>query len=228
MGLHPKVVVLDVNETLSDLSPLADRFAEVGAPAAMMPAWFAGVLRDGFALTAVGENPAFAGVAAGVLRSLLSGVDGLDRGIEEAVAHVMAGFAALDVHADVGPGLRTMTDAGLRVVTLSNGAAGVARDLLGRAGLAGHVEAFLSVADAPAWKPAAAAYHYASRVCGTPPEQMLLVACHPWDVDGAKRAGLRTAWVNRSDGPWPDHFVEPDIIGSGLDDVAVAASGSPS
>jgi len=28
----PKVVVFDVNETLSDMSPIASRFADVGAP----------------------------------------------------------------------------------------------------------------------------------------------------------------------------------------------------
>ena len=35
------------------------------------------------------------------------------------------------------------------------------------------------------------------------PEEMVLVAVHPWDVDGARRAGLQTAWVNRSGGAFP-------------------------
>ena len=32
MRPRPSVVVFDVNETLSDMAPLAARFAEVGAP----------------------------------------------------------------------------------------------------------------------------------------------------------------------------------------------------
>lgn len=228
MGFHPRVVVFDVNETLSDMAPLAGRFTEVGAPATLMPTWFAALLRDGFALTAAGANPAFAEVGSEVLRGLLTTVDGLGRDVDDAVAHVMAGFAELDVHPDVAEGLRTMTDAGLRLVTLSNGAASVAEGLLGRAGLTDLFEAFLSAADAPAWKPAPAAYAYAAERCGTAPDRMLLVASHPWDIDGAKRAGLRAAWLDRQGVPYPAHFTEPDVVGQTLDDIAVAASGSPS
>ena len=39
--MRPAVVVFDVNETLSDLSPLAARFVEVGAPASLAALWFA-------------------------------------------------------------------------------------------------------------------------------------------------------------------------------------------
>ncbi len=59
-----EVVVFDVNETLSDLTPLATRFTDVGAPAALAPllvrVWFASVLREGFALAVTGEQAGFA------------------------------------------------------------------------------------------------------------------------------------------------------------------------
>ncbi len=35
----------------------------------------------------------------------------------------------------------------------------------------------------------------------------MLVAVHPWDIDGAARAGLATAWINRNGGVYPD-FVD--------------------
>ncbi|MDJ0459334.1 haloacid dehalogenase type II, partial [Arthrobacter sp. NQ7] len=54
------VVVFDVNETLSDMSPMGERFREVGAPAEMARLWFATLLRDGFALAASGDNGSFA------------------------------------------------------------------------------------------------------------------------------------------------------------------------
>ena len=41
------VIVFDVNETLSDMSAMGDRFSEVGAPAALAKFWFASLLRDG-------------------------------------------------------------------------------------------------------------------------------------------------------------------------------------
>ena len=43
----PKVLVFDVNETLSDMSPMGQRFEDVGVPAPVAKAWFAGLLRDG-------------------------------------------------------------------------------------------------------------------------------------------------------------------------------------
>ncbi len=46
----PRVAVFDVNETLSDLSGLVPRLTEVGAPPAVLPAWFVATLRDGLAL----------------------------------------------------------------------------------------------------------------------------------------------------------------------------------
>ena len=52
-----RVCVLDVNETLSDLTALAPRLVEVGLAESDLEPWFAGVLRDGFALTLLGRRP---------------------------------------------------------------------------------------------------------------------------------------------------------------------------
>lgn len=68
----PRVIIFDVNETLSDMAPMAARFADVGAPENLFPTWFAGVLRDGFALAVGGTSRPFAEVGSGVLEALLS------------------------------------------------------------------------------------------------------------------------------------------------------------
>lgn len=49
---------------------------------------------------------------------------------------------------------------------------------------------------------------------------MLLVAVHPWDIHGAARAGLGTAWVNRSGAPYPAYFAEPDYTVTSLPELA--------
>jgi 2-haloacid dehalogenase len=69
-----RVVVFDVNETLSDMSPLADRFVGIGAPAHLARVWFASLLRDGFALTSVGETAPFSELGQEGLRVLLHDV----------------------------------------------------------------------------------------------------------------------------------------------------------
>ncbi|WP_323791322.1 haloacid dehalogenase type II [Nocardioides sp.] len=213
------LVIFDVNETLSDLEPMGERFADVGAPAHLAPTWFAGVLRDGFALTAVGASAPFVEIAGNHLRIVLGGVD-LDRPVDDAVSHVLSGFGALDVHPDVADGVRSLAADGHRLVTLSNGSASVAEKLLEAAGLREHFEALLSVEDAGVWKPAAGAYAYALERCGVEAADAVLVAVHPWDIDGAARAGLRTAWIDRNGSTYPDHFTAPDHHVTSLDELA--------
>ena len=217
--MRPAVIAFDVNETLSDLSPLGARFVEVGASASAAPLWFASVLRDGFALTAAGENPPFAGVARELLLSQLSESQ-LNRPVEEAAKHVMDGFASLELHADVVSGIHRLHEEGFRLVTLSNGAASVAERLLTSGNISDRFERLLSVEDAGAWKPAARPYEYAAEACDVKAEEMVLAAVHPWDVDGATRAGLQSCWVNRSGAPFPATFLPPTYTVRSLEEVA--------
>lgn len=216
---RPAVVVFDVNETLSDMAPMAARFEEIGAPALMATTWFAEVLRDGFALTAVDASTSFARIAADALRVSLHDV-ALNRGSEEAVAHVMAGFGGLELHPDVADGIHALHELGIRLVTLSNGSASIAEGLFKRAGIRDDIEHVLSVEDAGVWKPAAGAYRYALERCGVDAAEAMLVAVHPWDIDGAARAGLATAWLNRDAGPYPAYFAPPDLRATSLPDMA--------
>jgi 2-haloacid dehalogenase len=215
----PSVIVFDVNETLSDMSPMAARFADVGAPEQLAKLWFATLLRDGFALTAAGASRPFAEVGADALRTVLHGVD-LDRDLDAAVEHVMSGFGELGVHPDVPDGIRALRASGRRLVTLTNGSTQVSERLLTDAGIRDQFETLLSVEDAGAWKPARTAYEYAARTCGTDPAEMLLVAVHPWDIDGAARAGLATAWIDRTGTPYPQSVTPPSLRVGGVTDLA--------
>ncbi|MGW0229907.1 haloacid dehalogenase type II [Actinopolymorpha singaporensis] len=219
MPHRPEVVVFDVNETLTDLSPLRDRLESVGAPRHLLDSWFAATLRDGFALTSVGEYADFAAVAKSALRTALAGsgagfADEAKR--EEAVAEVISGFPALDVHPDVPAGLRRLREAGVRLVTLTNGAAEMTRGSFERAGVLDLFERRLSVSEPRRWKPAPEPYLWAVGECGVPADRAALVAVHPWDTDGAARAGLTTAWIDRSGRPFPDIFRAPDVTGPDL------------
>jgi 2-haloacid dehalogenase len=219
MSPHPSVIVFDVNETLSDMSPMAGRFADVGAPEHLARLWFATLLRDGFALTAAGAQRPCAELGVAALRTVLRGIE-LNRDFDAAIGHVMDGFAQLAVHPDVPDGVRALRRSGRRLVTLTNGSTQVAERLFTGAGIREEFEALLSVEDAPAWKPARAAYEYAARACGTDLGDMLLIAVHPWDIDGAARAGMATAWIDRTCAPYPEVFTPPSLTAASLTDLA--------
>ncbi len=215
----PALCVLDVNETLSDMSPLAQRFEQVGL-AGQHEAWFASVLRDGFALSLVGAAPVFREVGTALLQSRLAvaGVTG-DRA-DDAVATVLGGFAELPLHPDVAPGLRRLHEAGVRLVPLTNGGTAMSDRLFDNAGLLPLLERRLSVEDVGPWKPHPAPYAHALAETGVDAGAAMLVAVHPWDIQGARSAGLRTAWIRRGAEQWPGCFEEPELVASGLDDLA--------
>ena len=224
----PAVAVLDVNETLSDLHGLASRLADAGGDPGVLPLWFAATLRDGFALTAAGAYADFAEIAVPTLAALLTGADGLRGSPQEVAEHVVKGMAVLDLHPDVPDGLRKLHAAGVRIVTLSNGPSAVAESLLERAGLRDLVEQCLSVSDAGRWKPAPEAYANASHRCQVETGELVLIAVHPWDIDGALRAGLRAGWLSRSGAPYPPCFREPEATGQTLSELAARLTGTPS
>lgn len=207
------LVVFDVNETLSDLSPLADRFAAAGASPMSAQLWFAAVLRDGFAFAVTGEYRSFSAVAEASLRAM---------GLGDSAEGIMSAFTSLDVHPDVAAGVQGLASAGHRLVTMSNGSASVAEALLGRAGLGDSFEMLLSVEDAGVWKPQRDAYHYALERAGARADEAVLVAVHPWDIHGAARAGLRTAWVDRTGSAYPDVFERPTWRVASLEELPAA------
>jgi 2-haloacid dehalogenase len=207
-------VAFDVNETMFSLDGLGPAFAEAGLDAGQVPLWFARLLRDGFALTAMDDYRPFAELAADSLRGLAPGRVG-----DAEVGRVLAAFRELAPHPDVEPALRRLRDAGVPAVTLTNGGAQLVEELLDRAGLADLVRRCLSVDEVRRWKPAAEPYRWAAAEIGVAPDRLGLVAAHPWDCAGARRAGLVAGWVNRAGGPWPASFPRPQVTGDDLPGV---------
>ena len=203
------ILVLDVNETLSDMAPLGGVLERHGVPSGLAATWFASVLRDGFALSVHREAPPFAELGGQVLRRLLvdhpSATDP-----DQVVEEVLAAVQQLDVHPDVPDGLRALAADGHRLVTFTNGSTATADGLLRRAGVRDLVDPLLSVEELQVWKPHPESYAHAARALGVEPAALTLVAVHPWDTDGASRAGWRTAYVDRNGAPWPAVFREPD------------------
>jgi 2-haloacid dehalogenase len=224
MVLAPAVVALDVNETLSDMSALSGRLEAAGISGDVVPTWFAQTLRDGFALAAAGAYAEFAAIAGNAMRSLVAGLPDVAGDPDELSKDVVAAMGELPLHDDVASGLRRLHEAGIRLVTLTNGSAKTARKLLESADLASCIEQFLSVDAVGRWKPAPEAYRFAAAACEVSAEQVMLVAAHPWDVDGAKRAGLVAAWINRSAAVYPEFFSAPDLTCTSFGELADALS----
>ena len=87
------------------------------------------------------------------------------------------------------------------VLGLSNAGRKTLLRLNAHAGLRWHQA--LSAEDAGAYKPAPEVYQLAIDASGCPPDQILMVAAHAWDLRGAQAVGMRTAYVERPVGDPP-------------------------
>lgn len=208
------LIVLDVNETLFDLAPVARRMAQVGLEGCF-ERWFARVLRDGIAAAAADGFVSFAALAHHHLQVLLD-EQGLVEDGEVAVEDVLAGFDELPPHADVEPGLRMLHASDVPIVALTNGSAARTRALLERHGLDGYLAGVHDAAEVGRFKPHVAAYRHVVDRYAARPASSALVAVHPWDLLGAQRAGLLTGWLHRDGRRRPGPLLHPDVEAADL------------
>ncbi|ASQ94575.1 haloacid dehalogenase type II [Streptomyces sp. 11-1-2] len=104
------------------------------------------------------------------------------------------------------------------LIGLSNASRTALLGLNAHAGLRWHQA--LSAEDARTYKPDPAVYQLAVTVSGRPPERLLMVAAHAWDLRGAQRLGLRTAYVARPVGDPPTASDRFDVHADDLADLA--------
>lgn len=129
----------------------------------------------------------------GTLDELLAarGIEGVDDAARTRLVRV---WHELDPWPDVREGLELLRREHL-TATLSNGHVALLVDLARHGDL--RFDAILSAELAGVFKPAPEAYLTAARLLDVAPGEVMLVACHPWDLAGARGAGLRTAFVDR-------------------------------
>lgn len=214
---RPKAVAFDVVETLFSLESLRPRLRSAGLADHHLETWFAGFLRDAFALEISGEYKSFRDIASAGLAVLLE--KELGRVERQAVAHVLDGFAELDAHSDVAPAMAALQDAGIRIATLTNGSAKVTTTLLERAGVQHLVEHVISIDEIGHWKPHSAVYGFCTGKLGLQPDEVVLVAAHPWDIQGASQCGLMTGYVARGGAPFPAVMKAPDLQAKSLTEL---------
>jgi putative hydrolase of the HAD superfamily len=114
---------------------------------------------------------------------------------------------AVDLYPDVIPELEVLFER-FTLVAVTNGNAN-----LQKIGIRHLFHGVVTAVDAGVAKPARPIFDAAVSAAGVEPDEILHVGDHPeTDIDGARRAGLRTAWINRTAGEWPEHIDAPDAV----------------
>lgn len=210
---RPKVVAFDIIGTVFPLDPLRPAIVGLGLPPAGLEGWFAAGLRDAFALSAAGDFEPFMAVLDGALDQVLA-----EQGLvasASARARLMAQMRQLPARTDAREAFETVRRAGLQIMALSNGASAATWSLLKAAHLDTLVEHVVSVEEVQLFKPRREVYDHAVRVARIKPQRLALVAVHPWDINGAKAAGLTAAYVS-AERPFSSAMRPPDVQASSL------------
>lgn len=139
----------------------------------------------------------------------------------EARGRLVGAWHRLQPWPDVRSGLEELRRRRV-VATLSNGHVALLVDLARHGDL--RFDCLLSAELAHAYKPAPEVYRLAARLLAVEAGDLMLVAAHPWDLDGARRAGLRTAFVERplEYGPGSPARADPQADESVSDLLALA------
>ena len=135
--------------------------------------------------------------------------------------HLMAVYARLPAFAEAAGALERLTRGGVRCVAFSNGTREAVEGLLDQAGIRGHFDGVVSVDEIKRFKPDPAVYAHLRNRLDVAPGDTWLISSNPFDVIGARHAGLHAAWVRRSlDAPFDPWGIEPDMTVADLDALA--------
>jgi 2-haloalkanoic acid dehalogenase, type II len=123
---------------------------------------------------------------------------------------------------DVTPALDSLR-AAFRLFAFSNGKRSDVDAVLSNANILDYFEDIVTADDVRSFKPDPAVYSYARRVTRAWSSPFWLVSSNPWDIIGARSAGLSAAWVQRSEekiyDPWG---IEPNVAVRSLIELPAA------
>jgi 2-haloacid dehalogenase len=110
------------------------------------------------------------------------------------MSHVVNSFSELELQPDALEAFQILIKAGWQLIALTNGSENSTRKLLESANAIQHFSSILSCNAIQKTKPHPDVYDLVKRDIQ---DDVWMVAAHAWDIAGAARAGLRTAFITQ-------------------------------
>jgi putative hydrolase of the HAD superfamily len=205
--LQIRAISLDLDDTLWPIEPVIVRAEQrlddwlqrnCPAAAAQFPIHAMRALRERISVEHPHLSHDFTAQRMLSLRAALAPHGYGDTHVDQAFAEYYAARNEVECYADVIPALERLS-ARFPLVSISNGNAD-----LERIGLARYFQFSVSSRAAGVAKPSAQIFHAACARLGVTPDQVMHVGDDPeLDVAGARAAGMRSVWINRTQARWP-------------------------
>jgi len=194
---RPKVIFLDVNETLLDLDPLKKSVTKaLDGREGMVGLWFSMMLHHSLVDTLTGKYHEFPEIGVATLQ-MLAESNGIELSKKDAESAIIPVIQNLPPHPDVIEGLKSLKAQGFLLVSLTNSSNAGVKEQFKNAGLLEIVDRRLTVEGIHKFKPDLGVYRWALEQVGVEAGDAMMVAAHGWDIAGAGAAGLQTVFVAR-------------------------------
>lgn len=209
--MTPGTIAFDIIGTCFSLDKPKQRLLALGAPTYAFQLWFAQTLRDAFALShAGGYQPLKQMLEAELPRTLtLLGVEATP----EQRFYVVSALSELELEIGALEAFERLAKADWRIVALTNGSAESTHKLLEQAGVLQHFAEVRSCDEIQITKPHPKVYQLLRQ---NAQGEIWMIAAHAWDIAGAIRAGIKTAFITSEEEYYISIYPQPDLIASSL------------
>jgi 2-haloacid dehalogenase len=212
-----KAVFFDMNETLLNLSLLKVQFDKHFDDKYVLKYWFTKLLYSSTIMGIMDKYINFGELADVALENLfLENNKPLSNKIK---AEILGEFRKLPAYEDVRPALDILRENDIRVIAVSNSSLAMIKEQLTNAGIIDLFDCYYSVDNVEKYKPFKDIYLSAAKQEGLKTEDIVMVATHDWDLFGAKKAGLSTAYIKRKEEIYHPYYLQPDFKDSNLSDL---------
>ncbi|WP_372880494.1 haloacid dehalogenase type II [Psychromonas sp.] len=215
-----KAVFFDMNETMLNLSLLKNNFDKSFDDKYVLKYWFTKLLHTSTVVGSMDEYTNFGQLSEVVLESLFH-----ESGKELTAAtkaEILGSFRSLPAYDDVPKALKLLRDNGIKTIAVSNSSLAMIKEQLTNAQIIELFDNYYSVDSVKKYKPFNDIYEYVADKEALAVADIAMVASHDWDLFGAKKVGLTSAYIKRKEEIFNPYYPQPDISKTDLVELAQA------
>lgn len=212
-----RAVFFDMNETLLNLSLLGLQFDKHFEDRYVLKYWFTKLLYSSTIMGIMDEYRNFGELAEITLENLFFENN---KPLSDIIKNEILGeFRKLPAYDDVRPALLQLKEKNIRVIAVSNSSLTMIKEQLTNSGIIDLFDSYYSVDSVKKYKPFKDIYQSVAKEEGLNTNNIVMVATHDWDLFGAKKAGLSTAYIRRKQEIYHPFYLQADFKDSNLTDL---------
>jgi 2-haloacid dehalogenase len=216
--IKPQVVILDVYETILDMSEMERRVNSQLNSTRGYIIWFELLMEYCFVHNCTSKFNDFTSIAKATMQMAASK---LDQNISDSdIDSLLELLYQLPIREEVQKGLSELIDNGYRISALTNSPEKAIAERMERTGLISYFESVLSAEKIKKYKPCIEVYEWAAKMLNVEKNETIMFSAHGWDIAGAANAGMQTAYLQLENHMLYPLAPKPNFVCGSLQDLA--------